>query len=71
MFHADYQSNLLEVISSEVQGPVFQRSISTNLAPVPGKQIIANPGLNIPNYREINVIPRLDCVPESTIKTII
>ena len=38
------------------------------LAPVPGKPIIANPGLNIAN-RGKNFIPRLDSVPESTIKT--
>ena len=37
-------------------------------APVPGKPIIANPGLNIAN-REINFIPRLDSVPESTMTT--
>ena len=36
-------------------------------APVPGKPIIANSGLNIAN-RRINFIPRLDSVPESTIK---
>ena len=36
------------------------------LAPVPGKPISANRGLNIAN-RRINFIPRLDSVPESTI----
>ena len=35
---------------------------------VPGKPIIANPGINIAN-RGIKFIPRLDSVPESTIKT--
>ena len=39
-----------------------------HLAPVPAKPIIANPGLNIAN-RGKNFIPRLDSVPESTIKT--
>ena len=38
------------------------------LAPVPGKPIIANPGLNIAN-RGINIIPQIDSVPESMIKT--
>ena len=37
-------------------------------APGPGQPIIAYPGLNIAN-RGINFIPRLDFVPESTIKT--
>ena len=36
------------------------------LAPVPGKPISANRGLNIAN-RRINFIPLLDSVPESTI----
>ena len=36
------------------------------MAPVPGKPISANRGLNIAN-RRINFIPRLDSVPESTI----
>ena len=35
-------------------------------APVPGKPISANQGLNLAN-RGINFIPRLDTVPESTI----
>ena len=35
-------------------------------APVPGKPISADRGLNIAN-RRINFIPRLDSVPESTI----
>ena len=33
-----------------------------NQTPAPGKPIIANPGLNIPN-RGINFIPLLDSVP--------
>ena len=37
-----------------------------NHAPVPGKPISANQGLNIAN-RWINFIPLLDSVPESTI----
>ena len=42
----------------------FSKLIS--LAPVPGKPISANRGLNIANHR-INFIPWLDSVPESTI----
>ena len=40
--------------------------INIHLAPVPGKPISANRGLNIAN-RRINFIPLLDSVPESTI----
>ena len=50
--------------------PFCNFSYSPNLkqAPGPGKPIIAYPGFNIAN-RGINFIPRLDFVPESTIKT--
>jgi len=51
--------------------PVFNRPIlgrTQTLALVPGKPISANPGLNISN-QQINFIPRLHSVPESTIKT--
>ena len=50
--------------------PFCSFSYSPNLkqAPGPGKPIIAYPGFNIAN-RGINFIPRLDFVPESTIKT--
>ena len=39
---------------------------SKDQAPVPGKPISANRGLNIAN-RRINFMPLLDSVPESTI----
>ena len=40
------------------------------LAPVPGKPIITNPGLNTANHGiKFNVIPQIDSVPESMIKT--
>ena len=50
--------------------PFCNFSYSPNLKPAPGpeKPIIAYPGFNIAN-RGINFIPRLDFVPESTIKT--
>ena len=49
-------------------GPTLRRieNVKKILAPVPGKPISANRGLNIAN-RRINFIPRLDSVPESTI----
>ena len=43
-----------------------KKDISNNQAPVPGKPISANRGLNIAN-RRINFIPLLDSVPESMI----
>ena len=53
-------------LSLRMLATYMRRMRNYNLAPVPGKPISANRGLNIAN-RRINFIPLLDSVPESTI----
>ena len=45
-------------------------NVDDSSCPVPGKPIITNPGLNTANHGiKLNVIPQIDSVPESMIKT--
>ena len=56
----------VEVVQWTSKKCTKSRDTRAEQAPVPGKPISANRGLNIAN-RRINFIPRLDSVPESTI----
>ena len=62
----DFCQNEGEVIESEDGTPSYESEENQEQAPVPGKPISANRGLNIAN-RRINFIPLLDSVPEFTI----